>query len=126
MRREQKDKKEAKERYWKVRRSSARWLTFCLDLILTFCACLCPRTCLRTSYPTRPLYKLHAQGKTDEAKADLSRLAKIRAEREAAAAKRKAEAEGEDPMLVRLIRILFCVLVRRESQGVGGCQSRAI
>ena len=35
------------------------------------------------------------QGKTDEAKNDLQRLAKIRAEREAAQAKRKAEAEGE-------------------------------
>ena len=34
------------------------------------------------------------QGKTDQAKADLGRLAKIRAEREAAQAKRKAEAEG--------------------------------
>ena len=39
--------------------------------------------------------QLHVQGKTDQAKADLSRLAKIRAEREAAAAKRKAEAEGQ-------------------------------
>jgi len=51
--REQKEKQEAKDRYW----------------------------------------QLHVQGKTDQAKADLSRLAKIRAEREAAAAKRKAEAE---------------------------------
>ena len=39
--------------------------------------------------------QLHVQGKTDEAKADLNRLAKIRAEREAAQAKRKAEAEGK-------------------------------
>ncbi|KAI1789663.1 casein kinase substrate phosphoprotein PP28-domain-containing protein [Ganoderma leucocontextum] len=38
-------------------------------------------------------WKLHAAGQTDEAKADLARLAKIRAEREAAQAKRKAEAE---------------------------------
>jgi len=38
--------------------------------------------------------QLHVQGKTQEAKADLSRLAKIRAERDAAQAKRKAEAEG--------------------------------
>ncbi|KAF8797546.1 hypothetical protein BYT27DRAFT_7228913 [Phlegmacium glaucopus] len=53
--REQKEKQEAKDRYW----------------------------------------KLHVQGKTDEAKADLSRLAKIRAEREAAQAKRKAEAEAK-------------------------------
>ncbi|KAF8225349.1 hypothetical protein L208DRAFT_1306667, partial [Tricholoma matsutake] len=52
--REQKEKQEAKDRYW----------------------------------------KLHVQGKTQEAKADLSRLAKIRAERDAAQAKRKAEAEG--------------------------------
>lgn len=42
--------------------------------------------------------QLHTEGKTDEAKADLARLAKIRAEREAAAAKRKAEAEGKLPV----------------------------
>ncbi|KAG5653936.1 hypothetical protein H0H81_009293 [Sphagnurus paluster] len=53
--REQKEKADAKERYW----------------------------------------KLHAQGKTQEAKSDLSRLAKIRAEREAAQAKRKAEADAK-------------------------------
>jgi len=53
--REQKEKQEAKDRYW----------------------------------------KLHVQGKTDEAKADLSRLAKIRAEREAAQAKRRAETEAK-------------------------------
>lgn len=35
------------------------------------------------------------QGKTEEAKNDLERLAKIRADREAAQAKRKAESEGE-------------------------------
>ncbi|KAG2005706.1 hypothetical protein CC2G_002089 [Coprinopsis cinerea AmutBmut pab1-1] len=52
--REQKEKQEAKDRYW----------------------------------------KLHVQGKTAEAKADLARLAKIRAEREAAQAKRKAEEEA--------------------------------
>jgi hypothetical protein len=52
--REQKEKQEAKDKYW----------------------------------------KLHVQGKTDQAKADLGRLAKIRAEREEAQAKRKAEAEG--------------------------------
>ncbi|KAI9454241.1 hypothetical protein BJY52DRAFT_1189069 [Lactarius psammicola] len=39
------------------------------------------------------LRTLHSEGKTDRAKAGLSRLAKIRAEREAAAVKRKAEAE---------------------------------
>jgi Casein kinase substrate phosphoprotein PP28 len=51
--REEKEKREAKERYW----------------------------------------KLHLQGKTTEAQTDLARLAKVRAEREAAAAKRKAEEE---------------------------------
>ena len=45
------------------------------------------------------LSKLHVAGKTDQAKADLSRLAKIRADREAAAEKRKAEAEGYFDML---------------------------
>jgi hypothetical protein len=39
-------------------------------------------------------WKLHEAGKTDQAKSDLARLAKIRAEREAAAAKRKAETDG--------------------------------
>ncbi|KAJ7161014.1 casein kinase substrate phosphoprotein PP28-domain-containing protein [Mycena filopes] len=53
--REQKEKAEAKDRYW----------------------------------------KLHVAGKTDQAKADLGRLAKIRAEREAAQAKRQAEAEAK-------------------------------
>jgi len=53
--REQKEKQEAKDKYW----------------------------------------KLHLQGKTDEAKADLSRLAKVRAEREAAQAKRIAEAQAK-------------------------------
>ncbi|CAL1698151.1 unnamed protein product [Somion occarium] len=40
-------------------------------------------------------WKLHEQGKTEQAKADLGRLAKIRAEREAAQAKRKAEAQAK-------------------------------
>lgn len=48
------------------------------------------------------LLKLHLQGKTDQAKADLSRLAQIRKEREEAQAKRKAEAEG-----MLLLYILF-------------------
>jgi hypothetical protein len=49
-------------------------------------------------------WKLHEQGKTDQAKTDLARLAKIRAEREAASAQRKAETEGAfctQPALVR-------------------------
>ncbi|KZS89393.1 hypothetical protein SISNIDRAFT_469419 [Sistotremastrum niveocremeum HHB9708] len=53
--REQKEKQEAKERYW----------------------------------------KLHLAGKTDQAKADLARLAAIRKEREEAAAKRKAEQDAK-------------------------------
>ncbi|KAJ7146137.1 casein kinase substrate phosphoprotein PP28-domain-containing protein [Mycena epipterygia] len=53
--REQKEKQDAKDRYW----------------------------------------KLHLAGKTDQAKSDLGRLAKIRAEREAAQAKRQAEAEAK-------------------------------
>lgn len=40
--------------------------------------------------------KMHLAGKTDEAKADLSRLAEIRKQREAAAAQRKAEQEARD------------------------------
>ncbi|KAA1104673.1 hypothetical protein PGT21_029644 [Puccinia graminis f. sp. tritici] len=40
-------------------------------------------------------WKLHQAGKTDEAKVDLARLAKIRQEREQAAAFRKAEAEAK-------------------------------
>lgn len=38
--------------------------------------------------------KLHAQGKTEQAQKDLARLAEIKARREAAQAKRKAEADG--------------------------------
>ncbi|KAG0147430.1 hypothetical protein CROQUDRAFT_656167 [Cronartium quercuum f. sp. fusiforme G11] len=41
-------------------------------------------------------WKLHQAGKTDEAKVDLARLAKIRQEREHAAAVRKAEAEAKE------------------------------
>ncbi|KIY62325.1 hypothetical protein CYLTODRAFT_494717 [Cylindrobasidium torrendii FP15055 ss-10] len=41
-------------------------------------------------------WKLHVAGKTDEAKSDLSRLAKIRAERAEAEAKRKAETEAKN------------------------------
>ena len=39
--------------------------------------------------------KLHAEGKTDEAKADLARLAIIRKQREDAEKKRKEEAAGK-------------------------------
>jgi hypothetical protein len=80
--REQKEKQEAKDRYWKV----SFYLLIChpwLLLIIYF-------------------VQLHVQGKTDEAKADLSRLAKIRAEREAAQAKRIAEAEGKHTLRLLL------------------------
>ncbi|KAM0747509.1 hypothetical protein T439DRAFT_328746 [Meredithblackwellia eburnea MCA 4105] len=40
--------------------------------------------------------KLHAAGKTDEAKSDLSRLAEIRKQREQAAARRLAETDAKD------------------------------
>ncbi|KAF4588794.1 hypothetical protein EYR40_010349 [Pleurotus pulmonarius] len=40
-------------------------------------------------------WKLHVQGKTDQAKSDLARLAKIKAEREAAQARRKAETDAK-------------------------------
>jgi hypothetical protein len=40
--------------------------------------------------------KLHAAGKTDQAKADLARLKLIREEREAAAAKRKEQQAEKD------------------------------
>jgi hypothetical protein len=43
--------------------------------------------------------QLHAQGQTEQAQKDLARLAKIRADREAALAKRKAEADGGSPAL---------------------------
>jgi hypothetical protein len=39
-------------------------------------------------------WKLHMEGKTDQAKSDLARLAAIRKKREEAAAAKKAEAEG--------------------------------
>ena len=70
--REEKEAKDKKEQYWKVRASRLSVL-FVIDSFL--------------------LRQLHEQGKTDQAKADLARLTKIRAEREAAQAKRKAEAE---------------------------------
>jgi len=44
-------------------------------------------------------WKLHQAGKTDQAKADLARLAAIRKEREQAAAQRKAEQAAKDAEL---------------------------
>lgn len=56
------------------------------------------------THPDMLSLQLHAAGKTDEAKADLARLAKIRADREAAQAKRKAEAEGQSTCTLTLRR----------------------
>jgi hypothetical protein len=70
---------------------------------------------------------LHVQGKTDEAKSDLARLAKIRAEREAVAAKRKAEAEGEQSTYPLTVSCVLTSPVNprcRESQGGGGPKGR--
>ena len=75
---EEKEKKEAQERYWKVRWGYSDP----------------PLACLLCYLPVSPPRQLHAAGKTDQAKADLGRLAAIRKEREAAALKRKAEQEG--------------------------------
>lgn len=74
--REEKEKKEAKERYWKVSDTERlqAWIILAVDVSWHL--------------------QLHEQGKTEQAKADLARLQKIRAEREAAQAKRKAESEG--------------------------------
>ena len=71
-RREAKEKVEAKERYMKV----CKLVCELLLLLLT------------------ATVQLHVQGKTEQAQKDLARLAKIKAEREAALAKRKAEADG--------------------------------
>ncbi|CAE6447563.1 unnamed protein product [Rhizoctonia solani] len=68
--REAKEKKEAEQRYWKV-----------------------SKCCLEVMASIKYFGQLHEQGKTDKAKSDMARLAKIRAEREAASAKRKQEAE---------------------------------
>ena len=54
--------------------------------------------------------QLHVQGKTEQAQKDLARLAKIKAEREAALAKRKAEADGELLPLVASISFVFVLL----------------
>jgi hypothetical protein len=45
---------------------------------------------------------MHQAGKTDEAKSDLARLNKIRQEREAAQAARKAAEDGMEPLISAL------------------------
>ena len=68
--REAKEKQEAKERYWKVGEHSRDLMVHLIRV------------------------QLHLAGKTEEARSDLARLKIIKEEREAAQAKRKAEAEG--------------------------------
>lgn len=50
-------------------------------------------------------WKLHQEGKTDQAKADMARLAIIRQKREEAAAQRLAEAQGECLLSCSLVRL---------------------
>lgn len=47
--------------------------------------------------------KMHLAGKTDQAKADLARLAIIRKQREEAAKKKDEEKKGEQPFWLQLI-----------------------
>lgn len=53
--------------------------------------------------------KLHAEGKTDQARADLARLAIIKQHRAEAAARREAEKKGKFPPTLEIIFILFFV-----------------
>jgi hypothetical protein len=69
------------------RRNIGRYIAFSCFL-LNFC------TRFVSEIDSPEIRQLHEQGKTDQAKSDLARLAKIRAEREQASARRKAEAEG--------------------------------
>jgi len=54
------------------------------------------REALQAQQAKERYQKLHAEGKTDEAKADLARLRLIKEEREAAAARKAAEKEEKD------------------------------
>jgi len=57
-------------------------------------------------------WKLHQEGKTDQAKSDMARLAVIRQKREEAAAQRLAEAQGK-----LFFFDIFCILLRLLIQG---------
>ena len=63
MYREQKEKKEAKERYWKVNAlvPSLVDFIFCLNLILTFRVCLCPALGPLTALAHLTSYMLRAR-----------------------------------------------------------------
>ncbi|KAK9466212.1 casein kinase substrate phosphoprotein PP28-domain-containing protein [Lipomyces arxii] len=54
------------------------------------------REAMQAAAAKEKYWKLHAEGKTDQAKADLARLAIIRKEREEKAKQRKAEQEARD------------------------------
>jgi Casein kinase substrate phosphoprotein PP28 len=54
------------------------------------------REALQAQLAKERYQKLHAEGKTDEARADLARLKLVREQRDAAAARKQAEKEEED------------------------------
>ena len=54
------------------------------------------REALQAQQAKERYQKLHAEGKTDEAKSDLARLALVRERRDAEAARKKAEKEEKD------------------------------
>ena len=56
------------------------------------------------------LQKLHAEGKTEEARADLARLAIIRKQREEAAKKREEEKKGEKTGWKHRIELIYMPL----------------
>jgi len=60
------------------------------------------REALQAQQAKEKYQKLHAEGKTDEARADLERLRLVRERREAEAARKKAEAEERDRLQERL------------------------
>lgn len=64
-------------------------------------------------------------GKTAEAKSDLARLQEVRARREAAAAQRKAEADGGSTFLQNSVAELMIVYEYRKGPG-GSCEEGKI
>ena len=63
---------------------------------------LCPsgREAIEKEKARQHYQKMHAQGKTAEAQADLARLAIIRKQREEAAKKREDEKKGESAVII--------------------------
>eukprot|EP00127_Corallochytrium_limacisporum_P004695 Clim_evm49s172 gene=Clim_evmTU49s172 len=68
------------------------------------------REAIEAERAKRQYEKLHAQGKTDEAKADLARLAEIRKQREEAAEKRAEEKRQKEEEKVRKAEALKAAL----------------